>query len=92
MSKEKTPFEKWHEENEEKIKEERSKIVKRVARPLDILNPSTQYLDNEESNARYEICKSCPELINLTKQCKKCGCFMAVKTKIAHASCPLGKW
>jgi hypothetical protein len=60
--------------------------------PWDIFDPNTVYLDKEKYKARLDICSSCPELINLTKQCKKCGCFMAIKTKMAHASCPLGKW
>lgn len=61
-------------------------------RPWDFLNPNTEYSNTEEAERRYDICKSCPELITLTSQCKKCGCFMAAKTKLAHASCPLGKW
>ena len=62
------------------------------ARPWDILKPSTEHLDENESNLRFDICKICPELIQLTKQCKKCGCFMAMKTKLSNASCPMGKW
>ena len=46
----------------------------------------------EVADARYAICKTCPELINLTKQCKKCGCFMALKTKVNNVTCPIGKW
>jgi hypothetical protein len=38
------------------------------------------------------MCKACPELIKLTTQCKKCGCFMDAKTELPHAECPLGKW
>ena len=60
--------------------------------PLDALNPLTKKAEDEKSDERYSICLSCPELINLTKQCKKCGCFMAVKTKIESSMCPLGKW
>jgi hypothetical protein len=60
--------------------------------PLDALKPSTEWLDSEMSDHRISICKACPELIKLTKQCKKCGCFMAIKTKIEKASCPIGKW
>lgn len=60
--------------------------------PMDIFNPETEWLDTEMSNARIAICKACPELIKLTKQCRKCGCFMAIKTKIEKASCPMGKW
>lgn len=61
-------------------------------RPWDILNPATEWASEELANTRYEICGGCPELIKLTKQCKKCGCFMFAKTKLANATCPLGKW
>jgi len=64
----------------------------KTAKPWDVLNPSTEWLSKEESDLRYDICKTCPELMNITNQCKKCGCFMPVKSKIKHASCPIGKW
>ena len=41
--------------------------------------------------ARFEICRSCPELNQETFQCNMCGCFMKNKVKIAEASCPLKK-
>jgi hypothetical protein len=58
----------------------------------DLLNPNTEYVEDSISQARFEICKSCPELIKTTKQCKKCGCLMNLKTKLQHATCPIGKW
>lgn len=61
-------------------------------RPWDLLNPNTEYADDAEAGRRYDICKSCPELIDLTKQCKQCGCIMSLKTKLQHAACPLQKW
>jgi hypothetical protein len=61
-------------------------------RPWDLVNPSIAKASDEVALARYEICKSCPELIKLTKQCKKCGCFMKAKTTLELATCPLGKW
>jgi len=61
------------------------------SRPWHLLN-SNNYVDDEISSSRYEICKSCPELIDLTKQCKQCGCIMTMKTKLNNASCPLEKW
>ncbi len=61
-------------------------------RPWDLLNPNVEKLSADESGARIEICNACPELIQLTKQCKQCGCFMAAKTKLKDAKCPLGKW
>ena len=60
--------------------------------PLDLLNPMTKPADKELSKLRLEICLDCPELIKTTKQCKKCGCFMAAKTKLEKATCPIGKW
>jgi hypothetical protein len=61
-------------------------------RPWDIANPNTEWADKEKAEERYSTCQSCPELIKLTKQCKKCGCFMELKTKMELATCPIGKW
>jgi hypothetical protein len=60
--------------------------------PLDLLNPMTKHASEEMSVSRMLICEGCPELIKATKQCKKCGCFMALKTKIEAAKCPIGNW
>ena len=60
--------------------------------PLDFLNPKTKIAESEHSNAMYEICKECPEFIQISKQCKQCGCFMNLKTKLENARCPIGKW
>ena len=61
-------------------------------RPWDIINPSKNRSSDEIQKQRMDVCLSCPELIQLTKNCKKCGCFMEMKTKLEHAACPLGKW
>jgi hypothetical protein len=61
-------------------------------RPWDMVNPDNYVEDSNVSDSRFELCKTCPELIKLTSQCKKCGCFMAAKTKLKNAVCPLGKW
>lgn len=61
-------------------------------RPWDLLNPNSEWASEEKAEKRYSICQECPELIQLTKTCKKCGCFMAAKTKLEHAACPIGKW
>ena len=60
--------------------------------PLDLLNPMTKPADKELARLRLETCLNCPELIKTTKQCKKCGCLMTVKTKLEAAKCPMGKW
>lgn len=61
-------------------------------RPWDLMNPRVERLSDEDRDVRYNICLSCPELIKITKQCKKCGCFMSEKTKLKSATCPIGKW
>jgi hypothetical protein len=61
-------------------------------RPWDLLDPSKYVEDEELGKTRLEVCKACPELIKVTKTCKKCSCFMTAKTKIQGAVCPLGKW
>jgi hypothetical protein len=61
-------------------------------RPWDVINPNIEMASGELADSRYATCKQCPELIKLTKQCKKCGCFMEAKTKLARAVCPIGRW
>jgi hypothetical protein len=61
-------------------------------RPWDLFNAKKPKLSEEFQKERLKICLSCPELIKLTHQCKKCGCFMELKTKLAEAKCPIGKW
>ena len=61
-------------------------------RPWDLVKSDTEWATRETANERLEICKSCPKLIALTKQCKECGCFMVAKTRLQKAHCPIGKW
>ena len=42
-------------------------------------------------NERWNACLGC-EFLTDDKRCTKCGCFMSVKHKMSHASCPVGKW
>jgi len=91
---EKTKWELFKEKKQRELEEAAKNPVPqedRDARPWDLLDPSMR-AEEEVADQRYSICLSCPELINMTKQCKKCGCFMALKTKVKHASCPIGKW
>lgn len=92
MSNEKTPWQKWKENNANIDPKSVEGTNNKSVKPWDALNPNTEWLSEEESSKRFDICKACPELINLTKQCKRCGCFMAVKTKMKLATCPIGKW
>ena len=64
----------------------------RPARPWDLFNQKIGRVSIEIAKDRMAICEACPELIKATKQCKKCGCLMHLKTKLPNASCPIGKW
>lgn len=64
----------------------------RSVKPWDLLNPNMERTEDELKDYRMSICNSCEHLIKFTKQCKKCGCLMHLKTKLAKASCPVGKW
>lgn len=70
--------------------------IKRDVRPWDLLrskqSPEGERATEEVEKNRYSICEECPQFIKLTTQCKECGCIMKLKTKLAAASCPLGKW
>lgn len=86
---EKSAWEIYKEQNQEALN---SMEAHRKAKPWDLLNPKTEYVEESVAKERFDICKSCPELIKLTSQCKKCGCFMKIKTTMAHATCPINKW
>jgi hypothetical protein len=59
--------------------------------PIDMFDP-TKRAEDDIAEQRMSVCDGCEELIRFTKQCKQCGCFMAGKTKLKSATCPLGKW
>lgn len=50
--------------------------------------------ENKKNTAaeRMQICMDCEHLFKKTRQCKQCGCFMKIKTRMKNASCPIGKW
>ena len=48
--------------------------------------------DQDIIDKRWAECEKCEFLFKPTGSCKKCGCFMNTKTKIATAACPIGKW
>jgi len=61
-------------------------------KPWDILNPNVSRASKEVEENRLSICLQCPELIKVTKQCKKCGCVMPVKVKLEQSKCPINLW
>jgi len=61
------------------------------AKPWDMINGSPR-VSADIVKQRLDICATCPAFKPLTQRCKKCGCFMTMKTQLEKAYCPLGKW
>ena len=61
-------------------------------RPWHLLDSNNYVKDPKTAEDRLNICRACPELVKVTKQCLKCGCIMSAKVKLEKATCPLGKW
>jgi hypothetical protein len=61
-------------------------------RPWDLINPSQPKSTDEIVKSRLEICKSCEYFRPKTETCRKCGCFMKLKTTLENAKCPIDKW
>jgi predicted Zn-ribbon and HTH transcriptional regulator len=47
-------------------------------------------VDDKIEQERFSICSSCEYLVE--DRCRKCGCFMKKKVKLAPAKCPIDKW
>jgi len=60
--------------------------------PWDLLNPNAPRTPEGLATARLEICQSCDWFRQRSQTCRKCGCFMKLKTQLEEAKCPLGKW
>ncbi len=46
----------------------------------------------EKYEERMAICKQCDHFFKQTRTCKKCGCFLVLKARIAPQKCPIDKW
>lgn len=72
------------------------KVEEKPATLLDkakgVLNAVTDMSSQETQNKRMAVCDKCPNLLRLTGNCMKCGCFVALKVKFQASSCPVGKW
>lgn len=49
-------------------------------------------VSDEEQKLRIAICRECPHFNHVSNRCKKCGCFMKIKTRLIIAKCPLNYW
>jgi len=61
-------------------------------KPWDLLNPNAPRSEEELAKYRFDICSSCEWFRKSSQTCKKCGCFMKLKTTLKNAKCPVGKW
>lgn len=61
-------------------------------KPWDLLNPNKPRSSEELREYRFQICQTCEFFRKTNQTCKKCGCFMKLKTTLGQASCPVGKW
>jgi hypothetical protein len=59
--------------------------------PFDLINGSPR-VEKNIKDIRLDICKTCDWFRPKTQTCKKCGCFMAAKSMLLNAKCPVGKW
>lgn len=59
---------------------------------FDLFNPNQPRSQEELIEYRMSICKTCPMFNQRTQQCRKCGCFMKLKTTLQQAKCPIDKW
>lgn len=58
----------------------------------DLFDSSKPRSDEELIKYRLEICNTCQFFSKRMVKCKKCGCFMKLKTTLKSAKCPIGKW
>ena len=65
---------------------------KEDVKPWDLINPNKPRSPEELAQYRLEICQTCEFFSKLSQRCKKCGCFMKLKTQLANAYCPMNKW
>jgi hypothetical protein len=61
------------------------------SKPWDLVNGSARSPE-EIVEYRLGICKGCDWFRANTQTCKKCGCFMKLKTLLEKSKCPIGKW
>ncbi len=59
---------------------------------LDLFDPNMPRSKRELIEQRLDICNSCEWFNKRVAKCKKCGCFMKLKTTLQDAKCPMEKW
>lgn len=74
----------------EKLRNQIAAVGKHIVTSAqDIRGPK---VSDELQKQRIDICHQCPHFYKPSTTCKKCGCFMSIKTWWPRQSCPIGKW
>lgn len=58
----------------------------------DLFDPRQPRSNKEMIESRLAICNECPWFVKKLAKCRRCGCFMTLKTTLENAKCPLDKW
>lgn len=64
----------------------------KIKEKLELQAEKIKFTDQNTIDKRFSICLECEYLIKTTNTCQKCGCFMALKTKLKNVTCPINKW
>lgn len=59
---------------------------------FELFDPNSPKSEKDLIEYRLSICNECPFLNKTFMKCRKCGCFMELKTTLAKAKCPIGNW
>ena len=48
----------------------------------------------ERTRRRLDTCSRCPQILRgfVGDRCNLCGCFLALKARLASQACPAGHW
>lgn len=58
----------------------------------DVIRGKIKFSEKTLAEGRIEVCQRCDEFQKISRQCRKCGCFMDAKVKLLHSGCPINKW
>lgn len=50
------------------------------------------FLNKEDAQKRFDICKECEKLKMPFYRCGECSCLLKIKCKVESWHCPIGKW
>lgn len=75
----------------DKLKTRTEELAQEAERQAEKIWSETVKVPSDERDRRLSICQGCEYLESLNR-CKKCGCFMDVKTWLPMSSCPVKKW